>query len=121
MSTLPKAPLTPEQYLEMERKAEFKSEYYRGEMFAMAGGSSQNSRLAARLIALIDRHCDDRGCSVFTSDLKVLVESAGLYTYPDVSVACGGPLLADQQRDVLLNPCSLSKCCRPPRSSTTVA
>ena len=39
MSTQPKTFLTPEQYLEIERKAEYKSEYYRGEMFAMAGAS----------------------------------------------------------------------------------
>ena len=39
MSTQPKTFLTPEQYLEIERKAEFKSEYYQGEMFAMAGAS----------------------------------------------------------------------------------
>lgn len=37
MSTLVKSFLTPEQYLEIERKAEFKSEYYNGEMFAMSG------------------------------------------------------------------------------------
>ena len=39
MSTQSKLYLTPEQYLEIERKAEFKSEYYQGEMFAMSGAS----------------------------------------------------------------------------------
>lgn len=37
MSALQKTFLSPEQYLERERKAEFKSEYYAGEMYAMAG------------------------------------------------------------------------------------
>jgi Uma2 family endonuclease len=36
MSTLPKSFVTPEQYLEIDRKAEFRSEYNNGEMFAMA-------------------------------------------------------------------------------------
>ena len=41
MATHTKAFLTPEQYLEIERKAEFKSEYFQGEMFAMAGARSR--------------------------------------------------------------------------------
>ena len=36
MSSVPKTLLTPQEYLARERKAEFKSEYYRGEIFAMA-------------------------------------------------------------------------------------
>jgi Uma2 family endonuclease len=104
MSTLPNSPLTAEQYLEIERKAEFKSEFYNGEMFAMSGGSLEHSRLAARLIALFERHTLEKGCAVFTSDLRLLVEPAGLYTYPDLSVVCGTPALADAQMDVLLNP-----------------
>ena len=36
MSTVPVRQLTPEEYLEIERTAETKSEYYRGEMFAMS-------------------------------------------------------------------------------------
>ena len=39
MSTAPQTKLTPAEYLAIERQAEFKSEYYRGEMFAMAGAS----------------------------------------------------------------------------------
>jgi hypothetical protein len=41
MHTVPKTFLTPEEYLEQERRAEFKSEYYQGETFAMAGATVQ--------------------------------------------------------------------------------
>ena len=44
MSTQPKTFLTPEQYLEIEREAEYKSEYYQGEMFAMAGAGEAHNR-----------------------------------------------------------------------------
>ena len=53
MSSLPKTFLTPEQYLEIERKAEFKSEYFQGEMFAMAGASLAHNRLVFNTIAAI--------------------------------------------------------------------
>ena len=39
MSTVPKRLYTPSEYLELERKAEYRSEFFRGEIFAMAGGS----------------------------------------------------------------------------------
>jgi len=39
-----------EEYLEMEAAAEYKSEYYQGEIFAMSGGSPKHSRLCANLI-----------------------------------------------------------------------
>ena len=50
MPTQPKTFLTPEQYLEIERKAEYKSEYYRGEMFAMAGAKESHNLLVAHLV-----------------------------------------------------------------------
>jgi len=74
MSTPPKPFVTPEQYLEIERAAEFKSEYYKGEMFAMAGG---------------------------TLNLRLQVRSDGLYTYPDLVIFCGKPRFADGKRDTI--------------------
>ena len=47
MSTQPKTLVTPEQYLEIERRAEYKSEYYAGEMFAMAGAGWTHNRIVA--------------------------------------------------------------------------
>jgi Uma2 family endonuclease len=113
MSTLPKTPLTPEEYLEIERKAEFKSEFYRGEMFAMSGGSRKHSRIPFQLAALIGQHILERGCEGYTSDLRVLVEESGLYTYPDMSVVCGGAKFADGHLDTLTNPTLLVEVLSP--------
>ncbi len=104
MATHSKTFLTPEQYLEIERKAEFKSEYYQGEMFAMGGARWTHNRLVANLIATLHQQLRSRACQTLPSDMRVRVCSTGLYTYPDVIVVCGEPQFLDETRDTLLNP-----------------
>jgi Uma2 family endonuclease len=104
MSTQSKTFLTPEQYLEIERKAEYKSEYYAGEMFAMAGASLTHNRLATALIVDLGQQLRRGPCEVFGSDMRVAASATALYAYPDASVCCGGPQLQDGHNDVLLNP-----------------
>jgi Uma2 family endonuclease len=43
MSLQPKPYFSPEDYLALERSAEFKSEYFDGEIFAMAGAIDETS------------------------------------------------------------------------------
>jgi Uma2 family endonuclease len=102
MASNPVSKLTEEQYLAIERPAEFKSEFLDGVMYAMSGGSPRHSRLAVNIAQL---HGMLRGtaCQVFNSDLRVRASSR-MYAYPDVSVVCGKLQLADEQKDVLLNP-----------------
>ena len=104
MSTQPTSFLTPEQYLEIERKAEFKSEYYNGEMFAMAGGREPHNLIMMNIGIALGRQLQSRGCRVYGSDMRVHVPATGLYTYPDVAALCGPPELQDAVRDTLLNP-----------------
>jgi len=104
MSTQPKTFLTPEQYLEIERKAEYKSEYYDGEMFSMAGARATHNLIAANLIAQLHAQLRYGPCRTYTSDMRVHVKSTGLYTYPDVVVACQDPRFLDDEVDTLLNP-----------------
>src|SRR5882724_12467299 len=99
---LPK--LTVEEYLVKEREAEYKSEFYRGEMFAMAGGTGSHNELSGRIIGILFGRLVGRGCKVYTSDMRVRTGQEGLYTYPDVTVTCGKPIFADGKRDVLVNP-----------------
>src|SRR5436853_7285502 len=87
--THPAQRLSEAQYLEIERAAEFKSEFFEGEMFAMAGGSPVHSLLASNLIRELGGHLKGRPYAVFNSDLRIKIEATGLLTYPDVSVICG--------------------------------
>jgi Uma2 family endonuclease len=104
MSTQPKTFISPEQYLAIERKAERKSEYFNGEMFAMAGASESHVLIVTNVVAELREQLRGRPYTVYSTDLRVKVSPTGLYTYPDVVVVCGQPQFADDQRDTLLNP-----------------
>jgi Uma2 family endonuclease len=113
VSTLPKTYLTPEQYLEIERKAEFKSEYYDGQMYplhreeddsAKVDRSEAHNLIGANVLAHIHGQLRTRSCRVYHADMRVRVNAAKLYTYPDIVVVCGQPQFLGDRRDTLLNP-----------------
>ena len=104
MSSIVKTYLTPEQYLASERAAETKSEYFRGEVFALAGASLRHNLLVARLIEHLSPVVRRSGCEVYPSDLRVKISALGKYTNADVIVVCGKAELEDAHGDTLLNP-----------------
>ena len=106
-------PLTEQQYLEIERQAEYKSEYYQGEIFAMAGASYTHNVLAGRLIRDLGQQLRRRPCEVCPSDMRVRVSPTGLYTYPDVTVVCAEPRFLDPRNDTLLNPTFIAEILSP--------
>ncbi len=104
MATIPKHYMTADEYLQKERTAEFRSEYFRGEMFAMAGASANHNLIVGNCIQALGQQLKKKPCRVYPSDLKLRIEATGLYTYPDLSVVCGEPQLDSDGVDVLLNP-----------------
>ena len=101
MSTQPTLHLTPEQYLEIERKAEYKSEYLGGAMFAMSSASEEHNLMAVNLIALLRPQIRAGSCRLYTSDMRVRVTPTGLYTYPNVVAVCDKPRFMDSHLDTL--------------------
>ncbi len=95
---------TPAEYLGMEEHAEYKSKYYNGEIFAMAGGTPDHSSVQGNVIAELIRLVKHKPCRVFTSEVRLLVESSGLYTYPDSMIVCGKIQLAKGRKDTVTNP-----------------
>ena len=104
MATQPKTHLTPEQYLEIERKAEFKSEYFQGEMFAMSGAREPHILIVANAVASLHQQFRQRPCKAYSNDMRVRVTPTGLYAYPDVVIVRGEPRFLDNTFDTLLNP-----------------
>jgi Uma2 family endonuclease len=79
---------TPEEYFAWEQQQEVKHEYFDGEVFAMSGGTQNHGRIAVRLVSLLDNHLDDGNCAVLNSDVRVKIQAAEKYVYPDASVTC---------------------------------
>ena len=104
MSAIAKTKLTPEEYLEFERKSEIKHEYFDGEIFAMSGAKRNHNKITTNLSGLVWQHLKSKNCENYSSDMRVFVPETGLYTYPDLVVVCGEPKFKDDVFDTLLNP-----------------
>jgi Uma2 family endonuclease len=96
--------LSEAEFLQFERRAQSKSEFFDGEMFAMAGGTRTHSLIATNLTRELGNRLKGRPCVTCNADLRVKVEATGLLTYPDVSVVCGPQRFLDAEEDTLLNP-----------------
>jgi Uma2 family endonuclease len=101
MPTEPVTYLTPEQYLDIESKAEFRSEYINGEMFAMSGGTPAHARIVVNAVRRLDEQLDGSPCGVFGGDLRLYSAKYKIFTYPDVLVTCGPHRLLEGRRDTL--------------------
>jgi Uma2 family endonuclease len=96
--------ITVEEYLARERAAEYKSEYFNGEIFAMAGAKEPHNLIAGNIFGELHAQLKHRPCKVYPSDMRVKVSATGLYTYPDVMVVCGDVQFDDDEEDTVLNP-----------------
>jgi len=104
MTTHPDVRLTPEEYLRLERAAEWKSEYVDGDMFAMSGASPRHVLIATNLARELGNQLREGPCTTYTADLRVATDKLRHYTYPDVVVACEPLQYADEHRDTITNP-----------------
>jgi Uma2 family endonuclease len=104
MSNPATARLTLPEYLEFERAANTRHEFFDGQIYAMSCASRQHNRICLNLIQSLGRTLRGTGCSHFGMDMRVKVGESGLYTYPDLLIVCGSPEFEDSQQDTLLNP-----------------
>src|SRR4051794_3892030 len=86
MAAHPNPSLTEAEYLALERKATFKSEYYQGEIFAMAGAKRNHNAIVANLVINLGIYLKGKPCTIFPSDLRLHIPENGLYTYPDAMI-----------------------------------
>lgn len=104
MSTAPKRLHTPEEYLELEAQTRLKHEFYRGEIFAMSGGSREHNQIVRSLFGELYIQLKGKDCIAYTSETRVKVQSSSLYTYPDIAVACKPLHFEAVNSETLLNP-----------------
>jgi Uma2 family endonuclease len=104
MTTHANTRLTPEEYLRIERAAEWRSEYVDGEMFAMSGASPQHALITGNLVRELSNDLHKGPCKTYPIDLRVATDPQRHYTYPDVVVACEPLEFVDGRRDTITNP-----------------
>ncbi|SRR5260221_1093248 len=102
MSRQLKTYVSPEDYLARERAAEFKSEYFDGEIVAFAGASRAHNRVVVNITRELSSDLKGTSCEIFSADMRV--KAGRGYVYPDVVGVCGESVFADDVFDVLLNP-----------------
>lgn len=104
MSHQVKTNISPEEYLAMERQAEYKNEYINGEVFAMTGASRRHNLIAGNISGELRQQLKSKLCEVYPGEMRVKAPASRSYFYPDVVVVCGEPKLEDDYFDTLLNP-----------------
>jgi len=94
------------EYFELEDGRGERYEYYDGEVWMMAGGTLNHSRIVATLNTLIDGGLVERGrnCELFESNMRIRIEKGNAYVYPDLSVVCGGLEVDDMGGMAIANP-----------------
>jgi Uma2 family endonuclease len=96
--------MSPAEYLEIERRAEWKSEYFQGQMFEMPHVNRWHALIVTNLIGELGQRLKTGPCGVYASNLRLRVAAIDFYTYPDVMVICGDAQIDGDQDDIVLNP-----------------
>src|SRR5439155_8782235 len=88
-------PITPAQYLKMERASEYKNEYYDGYVQAMSGASLKHNSIASSIAAKVDHFLNGKNCRMLISDMRVCTTCSDIYLYPDALIVCGKSEIED--------------------------
>lgn len=104
MVALLKPKSTVMEYLEFDRRSEFKNEYFDGQIFTMAAASPKHNLILTSLISALYDQARSRGCATYGSDMRVKIKATDSYAYPDLSLVCGAPRYEDSGPRTLLNP-----------------
>ncbi|WP_431294736.1 Uma2 family endonuclease [Pedobacter sp. P26] len=95
---------TIEEYLEMEKEATVKHEYYQGEIFAMSGAGDNHNWLFSNVFLAIGGQLKGKSCHIFGSDKRMNIPENSLFTYPDISIYCNDIKHIDIDEDTSILP-----------------
>jgi Uma2 family endonuclease len=96
---------TPEEYLELEEKAQYKSEYRDGEIIPMTGGTTNHNKIAGNFYKQFPLTVQGQNYDIYIGDVKLWLPQYRLYTYPDVMVVKGEPVYEGTNTTTITNPC----------------
>ncbi len=84
-----KTRLTEAEYLALERQSQERHEYLDGELRLMAGASRKHNIIAGNIFSSLHQRLRGKPCKPFMNDMRVWIDSAKRYYYPDISIICG--------------------------------
>jgi Uma2 family endonuclease len=79
---------TVQEYFAYEASIAGRAEYRNGQIVDMAGGTKGHGQIAANLVGELYNALKGKPCIVYGSDVKIHIEKANAFLYPDLSVAC---------------------------------
>ena len=88
--------MNAEEFLAWDTTQTLRHEFVRGEVFLMAGGEDRHNTAALNLVVALRQQLRGSACRVYASDVKLRVEAADCYFYPDVMVTCSTADFADR-------------------------
>lgn len=100
----PKRSYTPEEYLELEEKAEYKSEYIDGEIVPMTDGTTNHNKIALNFAAYLKFGLRGQNYDIYIGDVRLWIPRYRQYTYPDVMVIEGTPVYTGTNTTTVMNP-----------------
>jgi Uma2 family endonuclease len=95
---------TIEEYLQIQREGGEKYEFYRGEIFSMAGASVKHNIISVNIIAELRSKLKNSPCRPYGSDMRIHIPENTLYTYPDISVICNNISTLNPDDDTAVRP-----------------
>jgi Uma2 family endonuclease len=95
---------TPEEYLELENKADYKNEYRDGEIVPMTGGTTNHNKIALNFAANLKFGLRGQDYDIYIGDVRLWIPRYRQYTYPDVMVIAGEPIYTGTGTTTVMNP-----------------
>jgi Uma2 family endonuclease len=113
VSTVPRRKYTFQEYFEREEASSTRHEFYRGEIFAMSGGSLEHWMIGENISRTLFALVRNRGCRPHGSSQRIFTPGVELHTYPDVSVVCGDPQMSEIDPYAITNPLAIVEVLSP--------
>jgi Uma2 family endonuclease len=113
MAAVPQHVMSRAEYLAFERASKERHEFIAGEVYALAGGTENHDLIFGNTFTALRAQLRGRGCTVYSSNMRVARDPFDVYMYPDISIVCGAPQFEDPVRDTLLNPTVLIEILSP--------
>jgi len=117
-----KKKFTVQEYLEIEKAATERHEFYKGEIFdmpghgdflAMSGAGNKHNIIFSNLFTGLGIRLKGKSCQPYGPDLRINIPENTLYTYPDISVFCGDLQQSKEDEDSLVEPSILIEILSP--------